>query len=112
MAQIIESILFGLCRRGEQTIIWWRLGDWKNGLRSRTNLNEALHIEGRRQIIETIRNLIRRGADVNFKNSLNIAINRAEECEQKGDFSAEMPTQGAQTFREIARILIENGAHI
>ena len=38
----------------------------------RDSLNEALHIEGHRQIIETIRNLIRRGADVNFKNSLNI----------------------------------------
>ena len=112
LVQIIESILFGLCRRGEQTIIWWRVGDWKNAIGSRTNLKEALHEEGHQQIIETIRDLIRRGADVNFKNSLNTAINRADECEKNGDFNAEMPTQGADTFYAIAQILRENGAKI
>lgn len=112
LVQIIESILFGLCRRGEQTIIWWRVGDWKNAMGSQTNLKEALCEEGHQQIIETIRNLIWKGADVNFKNSLNTAINRADECEKDGDFNAEMPTEGADTFYAIAQILRENGAKI
>ena len=108
LAQIIESISFGLCIRGEQTMISWRVGDWKNAMGSRTNLKEALHKEGRPQIIETIRDLIQKGADVNFKNSLNTAINRADECEKNGNFNIEMPAEGADTFYTIAEILREN----
>ena len=112
LTQIIESILFGLCIHGEQTMISWRVGDWKNAMGSRTNLKEAVHKEGRQQIIETIRDLIQKGADVNFKNSLNTAINRADECEKNGDFNVEMPSEGADTFYAIAQILRENGANI
>ena len=93
-------------------MISWRVGDWKNAMGSRTNLKEAVHKEGRQQIIETIRDLIQKGADVNFKNSLNTAINRADECEKNGYFNVEMPSEGADTFYAIAQILRENGANI